>query len=653
MRPLVWDEKRASAELKRRLKNAKTYRKSFENSWSQNERSLVSVTGDSLQSNMTYTIESSAEIGLGDADSGNHTIGVNYVFKNYRFIHAQLSANPPTVLARPTSADPSDRAKASAADRLVRHAIRTEKLQEKQDITSSKTLLYGNGWLKTWFDPNQGDFADFDPNTGEFDLEGKVAIYSPSTWDVWIDPDATCWDEVRYIFERKIIPLDEAMQISPDKVDALKQASIKYNEDRGDLVTDKSELDEQLVEIYEYWEKGAPINGMVGRYACHLEDGTLLNGPKLNPFAFSPAGKPNMPSVAGLPYHLFTDIDIPGSVYGKSFIEYAAPIQDIINRLDNTTLDNVIAHGAIHIVLPEACEMSEDSISNTPYNVYKIKGTQPPHHVSTPQQFPEVNGLRDRLKLGEDDMCGVNDAMFGQIQRETSGFSLQYATNQGNMIRRRLFNKYTAFVESVFRAYLNLVRKHWKEPRVILVLGKERAFESVDFKGADIDGGFDIICEYGASLSLDPMTRREEIMQLQPLFQQAGVDNRTILSMLKLDELEGLYDINTLSAQRQKEIFDEIIAKNQYIEPRQLQEHKGMLVYAYQYIMTKEYDLLPEEIKILIEQHIRARESIMAGAVPTGPMTPGPKPPAEGGLVTTETGAATESAIPPGILPPQ
>jgi len=38
-------------------------------------------------------------------------------------------------------------------------------------------------------------------------------------------------------------------------------------------------------------------------------------------------------------------------------------------------------------------------------------------------------------------MAGVNDSMFGQQKREQSGFSMQYATNQGKMVRRRLFNK--------------------------------------------------------------------------------------------------------------------------------------------------------------------------------------------------------------------
>jgi hypothetical protein len=260
--------------------------------------------------------------------------------------------------------------------------------------------------------------------------------------------------------------------------------------------------------------------------------------------------------------------------------------------------------------------------------------------------MPQMGQLRDRLKAGGDDMAGVNESMMGEMSRETSGFSLQYATNQGNMIRRRLFNKYVLFVEDIFKAYLNLVRKYWDESRIISVLGKEKAFETMDIKGADIDGGYDLVVEYGASLSLDPSTRREELLQLMPLFEKAGVDNKTILAMMKLNELEGLYDIMQLASDRQSEIFTEMVMKNRYIAPRELEEHKGMLEYAYRYVMTAEFKHMDEDQKVLIEQHIKDREQLAAAGagVQQAAGAPGPAP---------EMGALPPDAMMGGLVPPQ
>jgi len=309
----------------------------------------------------------------------------------------------------------------------------------------------------------------------------------------------------------------------PDKQDELKTTSKKLNDAAGLDKYNNAELEREKVEVYEYWERGLPVNGMLGRYAVCLEDGTLIEAPRPSPFSFSPPLKEGetepMPPTAGLPYHIFTDIDIPDMTYGKSFLDYEAPIQEVINRIDSVDLDNAQAHGVARLILPESAEIAEGSITNSPWDIIKVKGTQGPFHMNPPTVMPQMGQLRDRLKGGGDDMAGVNESMMGEMSRETSGFSLQYATNQGNMIRRRLFNKYVLFVEDIFKAYLNLVRKYWEDSRIIAVLGKEKAFETIDIKGSDIDGGYDLVVEYGASLSLDPSTRREELLQLMPLFE--------------------------------------------------------------------------------------------------------------------------------------
>ena len=210
---IVWDKDRAVRELKRRLSDAKRFRAQFESNWEEAERALFNTRGDTSTPDARYSFESDVELAMNDVDSSNESIGVNYLFKNYRFIHSQLSANPPTVVARPTSSDPDDRRRADAADRLIRHAIRSELMQENTDRASGKTLLYGTGWMKTFFNPHTGDIVGRDKETGEFELEGAISIYSPSTWNVWADPDATMAKEIRYVFERKTLPLEEAIMM--------------------------------------------------------------------------------------------------------------------------------------------------------------------------------------------------------------------------------------------------------------------------------------------------------------------------------------------------------------------------------------------------------------------------------------------------------
>jgi hypothetical protein len=257
-----------------------------------------------------------------------------------------------------------------------------------------------------------------------------------------------------------------------------------------------------------------------------------------------------------------------------------------------------------------------------------------------------MSSSRNNYISGINEVSGVNEAMFGQQSRETSGASMQYATNQGNMIRRRLFNKYVLVVESLYKNILNLVRKHWELSRTINVIGKEKALEAVDLKGADIDGGYDVIGEYGVTLSLDPITRREEIMSLQPLFEKAGVPVRKALEMLKLNELEGMYDTLDMAGARQKEIFDEMIATGAYVAPKKFRDHENMLGWAFQYFMTQEFNVLPEEIQMLCERHAEERAMLAAQEQSPAPAqaqaagaSPGPLPSGPAGEVPAPAAA--------------
>ncbi len=268
--------------------------------------------------------------------------------------------------------------------------------------------------------------------------------------------------------------------------------------------------------------------------------------------------------------------------------------------------------------------------------------------------MPDVHKLRENLVQGIQEMAGVNDSMLGQVNRELSGFAVQTAIDAGNQCRRRLFNKYTQSVRDFWRMYLGNVVKYWNDPRTITVLGKEKAFEAADLRGADVSHGYDFVVEYGASLSLDPARRREEIMQLMPIFEKAGIPDKTILSMLRLNELDALYDRTQLSADRQREIFEKMLATGQPIEPRDLQDHAGMLDYAYTFVMSAEYRDLGSEEQEMIDEHIKKREQMAAQAATKGQADPAAAAAAAGGAPPPPGPPATMSpdAPPSAIVAP-
>jgi len=650
---LSWDEKKATYELNRRLASAKEYRSTFESQWVENEQTIYSTRGG--EGNGTnINLDATFQDGTGEVDQSEEDSNISYAFKNFRFIHAQLSANPPSVVASPTSVDPEDRLKADAADRLIHHAIRKYKLQEVVDRGSLHCLLYGTGFVKIIWDSTRGDIIDFEEEKGEILLEGDISFSIPTPWDVYVDPDAESWDDVKWVFQRLVIPYEEAISRWPDKKEILEASKINGERNLNSTQGFNSGLSNKKydsVELYEYWEKGLPHNGYLGRYSICTFDGKPVEKVRPNPHRFSALGAitkiqnsekfsdeekegkiKKLPQKAKLPFHIFTDVDVPSSIWGKSFVDYVSHMQENLNRLDLMTLDTIAALGIPRAIVPDGAEIADDAFTNSPWNILKVAGDSNRIRVLNPPNVsPDVPAMRDRIKQGIDDIAGVNELMFGQINRETAGTAMQYATNQGNMIRRRLFNKYTLFVEEIYRTYLNLIRKHWDTERTINALGKEKLLQAVQIKGADIDGGYDLQVQYGTSFSLDPLTRRDEILTLQPLFEKANVPPRVQLQMLKLNELSGMHDLIQLAETRQGEVFEKIIANETYYPPEEFQDHENMIAYALRYFMTAEFDGLEDEVKELLRQHMReriqlaAQEKAAVSGQPSG-MPPGPPP---------------------------
>lgn len=644
-----WSQADAEREIPQRLKDAITHRSQFESSWRTNESMLFSPSGGATASDVSVSYSSLAEFYGGELDAGDSWISINYAFKYLRYIHAQMSANPPSVMPLPTSSDYADRRAADVADDLVNHARRNYRLQEHVDMTSLQTLTYGSGVFKLSWDPAAGKILNTDPQTRQLVMTGDVRARPLLIWDFAFDHTARCWDDVRYTFERHVLSAEEAKYRFPehrDKFDAVAAKSGKLSrfwDGQGDADGLRGR-----VEVWEYIEKALPWNGMAGRRCFLLQDGTLLSELSANP---NPDG--------ALPYFLLTDIDVPGQVYGRTFVDYLIRLQDVLNRLDSTVLDAIQAHGTVRMVVFDAAENQDGLPSNSNWEVANIKGAagQKPEFIKPPEVMGDIYKFREQLLVGMEQLAGVNESMFGQAKREMSGFSMQTAINAGNMVRRRLFNKYESFVEAIYKAYLRVVQQHWTDERKVLVTGEEGALSVAFYSGADVKDGFDLDVKYGASFSLDPASRREEIIQLMPFLKEAGYDMKTILGMLKLNDIGGLFDMATVSERRQLEVFDEMIAKYEesgvlvYIKPEELEEHDGMLMAAYQFRMSMAYKVLPLEVKGLINRHIKDREALkVAAATPqagAGPAAGAPlgAPPAPGPV------PAALPPLPPGIPP--
>ena len=490
----LWrDKNKAQKELKKRLDDAKTKRAPWEQIWQScmRETYMAEATDDLPAIFATNGLMPAVQVSTGrytkDVASSvvpqeYSKVYCNYMQKNIRYTISQFSNNPPSVIPQPVSPDPKDHKAADAANSIIKYGLRQYRLQEMKDKAVIWTTICGTSWTKLVWDPQLGDPLEFNAETRELLTSGDISAYVPKLWNIYPDGEAEECKDIRYIFELFSMPRELAEHYFGDY--------IKSN---------TPENKHGKIDVFQYWEKGLPTNGFMGRFCWCLEDGTIL-GDLIAPNPYGPLKELSDGSkfrMAELPYHIFTDIDIPGTYWGVPTCYFTIELQKEVNMIDRLSFSCIRSNGASTVIAHEDCELGDDSITNDPCNIIIYRGQVPPT-VHTPQPVsPIIPQLRTLYTNQITEIYGINDSQLGKQSRETSGAAMQYATQQGMALNARSFTKYVQLVEDIYKSYLLLVQEHWQDQRLITVEGKENSFKTIEFRRSDIAAGYEFQSKYG------------------------------------------------------------------------------------------------------------------------------------------------------------
>ena len=609
LRIQAWTEADFNKYVEERWKRCQQDRRRFEDQWSLNERAFYNALGVQPQEG-NITVQDLEKVESEIQEKAVDDIAINYIFQYIRYNHSLMSANPPEVVIKPYSNTMEDKQKAELAGHSKTYIRDQYNLVERTDERNLKTLTKGTGYLRMLFDSTKGDLIATEGD--QIWLEGDISVYSPSTWDIWLGP-ARNLDELPYFFERIKMDRDEAVMRWPEHKDKILGQG--GNRKRWGMSffnkQDARSTDDSMVDVFLYLERGLAVNGLRGRRCYRLQDGTLLEyGDNKNP-------------EAALGLDVLTDIDVEDELYGKSLIEYLEPIQEVLSALDTNDLANVAIHNVVRLIVDGDAEMDDEAVTDSTVDIIQLKnspGLANIKYLDPPGQMPDSVRIRNQMFDGQKSIAGMNDAMTGQLSRETSGYQMDRSIESGNMVRRRLYNKYTKSTRNVYMFLLNLAINEWTLPKLIKVSGEDNTWFVKKVRGADIAGGWDIDAQYGRSFSLDPQTKRQEIMQLIPMLEKVpGFDYGSLAREWGLDIFESsMFDRVRKAHKRQQKIFDDMISRwnklgmQAYVEPREFEDHINMYDYCRYFYMTEEFDKLDEDLQSLIEQHITERREYLA-----------------------------------------
>jgi hypothetical protein len=285
-------------------------------------------------------------------------IAVNIAFSTVNVIAPAVSVNHPKIVVVPNK--PEDEDRAAFVEAVVNHLWRHHDFRTPFRRSVKDFLIFGHGWLKVGWNfleqerqlgeaerdelfaeatiesdvfamenPEMaGDLPDYDqmlasvPATSMTVVEDQPFVERVSPYDIYIDPEATCVEDAKWIAQRMVVSLEEAKKDKRYKPSARKNLQATSLLNPMYAPTDRQETNMYLqgvierTVIYEFYDIA---NNTISVLAKDTDE--FLVDPMPMPYAY------------GQPFVMLRNYDVPDHFYPMGDLE---AIESLQLELDKT-----------------------------------------------------------------------------------------------------------------------------------------------------------------------------------------------------------------------------------------------------------------------------------------------------------------------------
>lgn len=445
---------------------------------------------------------------------------------------AKLTAQKPSATIVPATGEDVDLAAATAGEQLWDSIYRRKKIKATHRETMLWTLTCGNGFMKTYWDPNA---TDEQGQPGDFCYENVTPFHL-------FVPDMMCEDieDQPFVIQiRTVTPewvkLNLKLDVQPDVV----EADDILNDSFLNLVG-ATEFRKNAVLMYEVWAKPnnisfMPNGGMftiVGNNVVQFVEGQVYQHGQY-------------------PYVKFDHIPT-GRFYCDSIINDLISVQKEYNRTRGQIIESKNRMGHLQLLAAKG-SIKANKITTEPGQVIEYELGYPAPTPMPLQGLPSyIVQEIDRLLSDFDDISGQHDVSKGQTPPGvTAATAISYLQEQDDSVLSHTFNSIEEGFEKIAFQTLNYIKQFWDLPRTVRVTGRDNQFNVMAFKGTDLRNNTDIRIEAGSALPTSKAAKQALIMDLMQL---GFIDPQKGLELIDMGGVQRLYEqMQVDSAQAQRE----------------------------------------------------------------------------------------------------
>lgn len=461
---------------------------------------------------------------LGDLYKGKHydyyadedRVLVNLAFSTINVIAPSIAVNYPKITVN--AVDPDNAPNAVIAEAVVNYWWRHRNFKDHFRRAVKDFLIFGHGWLKVGYryveEERVGEDEDIsDPNVEENVASTTLVVTADepfvervSPFDVFVDPDATCLDDAKWIAHRVRRPIKDVKsdkryaKAARDTVESITYA--KYSDDPSSRKVNDAE--EGYADVYEFYD----LRNRTVAVFTDSGDGFLIK-PKKQPYSF------------GHPFVMLRNYDVPDCFYPIGELEAIEPMQRELNETRTQMMNHRKRYARKYLIRETnfdsngraALESDEDNV------MVPVQGDVPlgdvvapfPALINPPEFYNQSSLIRQDIEL----VSGVTEFMRGGVSeiRRTATEAALIQDAQNARTADKLASIESA-VAQLGRRILQLAQQFMTQPQVARIIARDGEPMWVQYERDYIAGEFDFEVAAGSTQPYNEAARRQGAMQM-------------------------------------------------------------------------------------------------------------------------------------------
>tara|TARA_R100000808_G_scaffold12828_2_gene31680 strand:+ start:668 stop:2560 length:1893 start_codon:yes stop_codon:yes gene_type:complete len=474
----------------------------------------------------------------------NDRISVNLAFSTVNVIAPSVAVNHPKITVSATKEGDAERA--VFVEAVINYLWRHHDYRKPFRRMVKDFLIVGHGWLKVGWKfveeernlsdnemneeysrsvqeitdfgrenpdqagglPTDQEILDSLPATKMVVVEDQAFVERVSPFDMFVDPEATCIEDAKWIAQRIVRPVSEVKKDKRLKASARRKieadTGIKSRWDNDDERDQYSDLVDRVT-LYEYYD---------------LEQGTIsICSATGDEYLLEPTP---MPYSFGHPFVMLRNYDVPDIFYPMSDLEAIESLQEELNKTRTQMVNHRKRYARKYLYHErsfgpegrEALESDEDGRFVPVIDENRNLG-----EVVVPlAQVPLAPEMYNHSNIIENDIntvSGVSEYARGQmpeIRRTATEASI--IADAGNARAADKLAMVELNIGAVARHILQLMQQYMTRPQMVRITGKNNDDFFVAYSREDIMGEFDFFVEGGSTQPLNETARRQQAISL-------------------------------------------------------------------------------------------------------------------------------------------